>query len=62
MFQFQTLVYIKGKEMQLGTFIDYSLIKPIIWLHGYIVFQYNLEISTGLAALWGFQPEHSGAS
>jgi hypothetical protein len=43
-------------------FLDYSLIKSIIWLHGYTVHRYNLEISTGPAALWGFQPEHSGAA
>jgi hypothetical protein len=61
-FRYENVVYIKGNKMRCGTFTDYSfLIKPIIWLHGN-VFSYKLEISTGLAALWGFQLEHSGVS
>jgi hypothetical protein len=35
----------------LGQFINNSFIKSIIWLHGYIICQYNLKLSTGLVAL-----------
>jgi hypothetical protein len=46
----------KELDVSISNLVYYFFIKSITWLRGHVVFQYNLELSKGLAALWGFQP------